>query len=168
MRIAVVGRKGGTGKSTVAIYTLFKLKEMKYRVWLEDFSVSKTSSEYLKKVGFRGDPKPKFTILDSPPSDVQRDLTILVSEPQVLWMEKDNADVLVLNKVSPLPDRFMEEVKLAQANVGRFKQVFMVPFSGALFSGELTTEPSLDRVVMGILGQEKGSLILPMESFHNV
>lgn len=166
MKVYVTGRKGGTGKTMVALYLLIRLKIMGYRVDFKDLSDNGIAGTYLRNVGFRRDPKPHFVIYDIKPSavDGSQDLTILVTELPFIKLEQwdwPTKKILVLNKATPFPDKFIRQLGEIKTLVPEFDSVVIVPFNGFLFNGELINEPALDRLSQIVAGKANDKLVLP-------
>ncbi|ABP94888.1 hypothetical protein HA72_0713 [Metallosphaera sedula] len=166
MKVYVTGRKGGTGKTIVALYLMYKLKLMGFRVEFKDLSENGIGGTFLKKIGFRRDPKPHYVIYDIKSSaiDGSQDMTILVIEFPFIRLETwnwPNKKILVINKANPFPDKFIQQLEQIKSLVPEFDHVVVVPFNGFLFNGELSSEPVLDKLSLIVSGKANDKLVLP-------
>ncbi len=165
--------EGGNWQNFGCLYMLFKFKQMGFRVDFKDLTENMTGKNYLEGRGFRRDPKPELVIYDMRPSGVDnsQDVTVLVTEVPFLPLETLRVvgkKILVLNKMSPFPDKFMEQVDVVKGLVPNFDSVVLVPFNGGLFNWELQREPALDKLALIVAGKSQERLVFPfVEKFDS-
>jgi len=190
LRIYVGGSRGGTGKSTVAVYLFKRLKEMGHRVGFRDLSQNLIGEALMKAMKLTPDPDPEFEIYDlrSGTQLDHGDVEILVTEfPYLsLDLEETNSEeerlreemrsqigetkprrVLVVNKVSPVPEDMQEQVRKVRELAWSFDHVVIVPFNGNLFYNNLEGEPTLDVLAEILAGKRGDKFVYPLaEPMH--
>ncbi|AWR95144.1 hypothetical protein [Acidianus brierleyi] len=157
MKIKVIGLKGGVGKTLIANYIAQKLREMNFKVEVYPDKYAVENEEVDFEIYDLGLARP----------DQENSINLFVCDKFSLKTTVDYSKswngkkILIINKVSPIPKEIIEEIILAQEEIDNFISIILVPFNGAFFMNEYSTEPTLDNLVEILLGRKNQKIILP-------
>lgn len=140
--INVLGYKGGVGKTIIVNYIAKKLEEKGYKVVINENKLA------------------DFIIYDSAFNPKEASIYIFVCElpslkrtHELSLLINKGKRILVVNKIPPVPKDLARYLKDIDSVKKDFDKVYLVPFNGGFFKGELISEPTLDLLVEDIIGE---------------